>query len=143
MTRRTILPRLQRRADLSHLDANQRRALETGDPYFPMDDRELAALWTAHRAEMLAEWITSRPGTRPFAWWKFEGVPQYGERLTTQRWTREHERHRERWTTGGILHTHCRPSLQESEPAYLFRHGLLATEEQPGAIATLQQEENR
>jgi hypothetical protein len=32
----------------------------------------LHALWTEHRAEILGDWIRVRPGTRPYAWWRFE-----------------------------------------------------------------------
>ena len=32
----------------------------------------LADYWQAHRKAVLAEWLKTRPGTRPSCWWKFD-----------------------------------------------------------------------
>lgn len=29
------------------------------------------ALWVQHEVELLARWVASHPGTRPWAWWRF------------------------------------------------------------------------
>jgi hypothetical protein len=40
------------------------------------DGARLGQLWQQHRAEVLVDWVTERPGTRPSAWWKHEkGLP--------------------------------------------------------------------
>lgn len=37
------------------------------------DAKRLRALWLQVRDAVLADWIAARPGTRPWAWWKFDG----------------------------------------------------------------------
>jgi hypothetical protein len=87
----------------------------------------MRAVWEAHRDEILDRWRAENPpGTRPFCQWSFEIVPAHGERPTTEHWTAEHERHREAWTSHGILHTHGWPNpLQQPEHEFLYEHGLI------------------
>ena len=42
---------------------------------FVRDDERRAA-WTEAREEILAEWITDAPGTRPIHWWRFDAPRQ-------------------------------------------------------------------
>ena len=62
----------------------------------------LAARWSEHRDEILVPWVTMRPGTRPFAWWRYDS-PGARQRVGD-----------------GLL---------ESEAAFLRRHGLLVPAE--------------
>jgi hypothetical protein len=87
------------------------------------------AAWDAHRDRIMGQWMRLYPGTRPFAWWLFEGGPKHGERRTTEHWTAEHERHRANWQKHGLLHLHTTPATQEPEAEYLARHGLLTSKE--------------
>lgn len=100
-----------------------------------VDDLDiLRHAWETHRAEVLAKWASEHPaGTRPFGFWLFEAVPQYGERPTTPRWNEFCEPYRERWLKHGILHTNTFPPSQEPEVDFLRRHGLLT----PGEIRRL------
>lgn len=112
------------------LSDDLRRCLEKGYAFYTKYTKaELEAAWREHGDTITKEWITVMPGTRPFAAWLFELVPQHGERRTTEHWTAEHERHRQNWTTYGILHTLTIPALQEPEVDYLARHGLLRAQE--------------
>lgn len=137
MPRNSIRPRHNRRTDLSALESWQRRRLEVGDTFFPdqefatMDD--MRAAWELHGAAITEEWLRRHPGTRPYAAWLFDLIPQFGERLTTKHW---HESYRASHLTDGVLHTNVRPPLQESEAEYLARHGLL-TEAELAAIGTI------
>jgi hypothetical protein len=36
------------------------------------DNEELGEKWAEYGAEVLAEWMREHPGTRPFAWWRFQ-----------------------------------------------------------------------
>lgn len=36
------------------------------------DTPRMANDWKRHGDSILSEWITQRPGTRPYAWWKFD-----------------------------------------------------------------------
>lgn len=38
------------------------------------NDEELRQFWNSVRADVLAEWIRERPGTRPWCWWRFEAT---------------------------------------------------------------------
>ena len=38
----------------------------------PRQSVSLGELWRTHRDEVLAEWVESRPGHRPRAWWRFD-----------------------------------------------------------------------
>ena len=40
---------------------------------FPEADREQA--WNELKKEILVEWLQSRPGSRPWAWWRFDCPP--------------------------------------------------------------------
>lgn len=52
---------------------------EGGDPFhqflFGGEEREL---WQQGGSDVVAEWITERPGTRPRAWWRFE-APRWAD----------------------------------------------------------------
>ncbi|WP_033336892.1 hypothetical protein [Thioalkalivibrio thiocyanodenitrificans] len=36
------------------------------------DDDRMRLDWQRHRDVLLPEWIKANPGTRPYAWWKFD-----------------------------------------------------------------------
>jgi hypothetical protein len=77
-----------------------------------------------HRARLLPQWIAENPGTRPFAWWRFVGVPKFGERPIVPD-AEMTEADLDAWRLHGILHTSTIPPLQEDETAFLRRHGVL------------------
>ena len=93
------------------------RALRTGLTFFhPRPTREiLSQAWKESGDEILTAWIEEHPGTRPFGWWLFVGVPTYGERRPTEYWRENHEPDRSNFLRYGILSTHCVPDMQESE----------------------------
>ena len=41
------------------------------------DDAEIAAAWDQIGQEIVADWILTRPGTRPMAWWR-HSAPEPG-----------------------------------------------------------------
>ena len=43
---------------------------------FPYDRREV---WCDLREQLLAEWVSEHPGTRPFAWWTYDAPEPLGE----------------------------------------------------------------
>jgi hypothetical protein len=72
---RAPLRRRQRPAEaLADLDPDLRRDLECGHSFFEQfPDRDaMRAMWCIVAAELLPQWITEHPGTRPFAWWLFD-----------------------------------------------------------------------
>jgi len=44
-------------------------AFGNGDSF---DEAFAREAWEQYRDQILAEWITKRPGTRPWAWWEFD-----------------------------------------------------------------------
>ena len=82
MPRRTKLRR--RSSGWSDL---HRAILRTGLDHFdefPEADRLQA--WSEMRKEILQQWITDRPGTRPAAWWQFDCPPnQFRTRVDGRR----------------------------------------------------------
>src|SRR4051812_33130595 len=44
------------------------------------DEDAIRAAWEALKATILPEWIRTRPGTRPWAWWRFD-APERRERI--------------------------------------------------------------
>jgi hypothetical protein len=55
------------------LDEDQLRYFADGTDFcFFWDDFERVRDWRAIRAEILKEWIATRPGRRPFFWWKVD-----------------------------------------------------------------------
>ena len=54
------------------LDATPRRPALV----FFMQEGELQTAWNASREAVLAEWIQTRPGTRPTHWWLFDAPGQ-------------------------------------------------------------------
>lgn len=101
--------------------------------------------WNANRAELLADWITEHPRSRPYAWWRFD-APERRRRIDgkphpfddprrkaiVERFTAEYGP--ECWASGAanelyfgtpriIIGDGC--AEYESEAAYLDRLGLL------------------
>jgi hypothetical protein len=113
------------------------RSLMYGRGYLQQPSLDvLKAAWREHGDEILAAWIEDHPpGTRPFGWWLFVGVPKYGERKTTRAWLREHEAYRKDHQKYNILDTHYWPPCQEPEHRYLFRHGEITVGEYNAAEA--------
>jgi len=129
MTTRTAGPR-RRRDWTTELNESERCELEMGIPLIDalaLDDAQLELAWQRHGETLLAEFIGEHPGRRPFAWYRFVGIPQHGERrIIDSRFTREDlislELH-------GILDTWMIPPLQESQQEYLRRCGELTPDE--------------
>ena len=129
-----------RRQQIDELNRSLEYELLHGKPLFPFpgstfdDDDLMLRAWELHRERLLAEWLDAHPGTRPFAWWKFEAVPKHGER----RLTTDGEAilpYREAWEKHGILHTRTIPPMQELEIEYLRRHGYLLDGEEERFLA--------
>lgn len=126
------LRRPERREMFRGLTDEIRYCLETGLCYLTHEQPSIDALrdaWEAHGAAITAEWIAKEPGTRPFAWWLFVGVPKYGERRTTPWWKPMHEENRAAHCKFGILQTNYFPRCQELERDYLRRNGEISDEE--------------
>lgn len=89
--------------------------------YFFMRDEDIRARWGAVRDEFVAAWVTDNPGSRPFAWWKYDG-PGPRRRVSGS------------GTETVVVHAFGEPSFYdvdpvdppaiESEAAFLDRHGL-------------------
>lgn len=132
-----------RRADVAELSIDQRYHLETGMWFFGGFGTDLATFteaWELHGETITADWIRDHPGTRPFAWWLLEHKQ---ERPMIRTMPAEHlAAHRaeddRRGCMFGFLHTSMLMMdpvkgwgyLQEPEPDYLRRHGLLTIDEQ-------------
>ncbi len=125
------------RPDYAQLGVSAKYELLNGEPLigpsaFP-DQDAMQQAWELHREELLSAWIAERPGTRPFAWWLFEGVPEHGERpILDEQFARLHVR--DGWTKHGILHTSAfnpatGETVQEPERDFLARHGELTPED--------------
>jgi hypothetical protein len=119
------------RQDFWDLDANLEYELLTGRALIPAcgfaSEEDMRAAWDQHRDRLLAEWIKEKPCSRPFGWWKFEGVPRHGERpIICERFE---AKYKPNWEKHGILHTNTVPPIQEPERDFLRRHGELAEEE--------------
>lgn len=106
----------------------------------------MRADWQRHRDELLAEWIASRPGERPFVWWLFDAPtrretidgsvhpfdrPERQERCET--WHSQHPemRHPERFVElfFGVPVIAVEAARYESQRHYLTRLGLLTSDE--------------
>jgi len=117
-----------------------RNELETGNPLiFGLGSRGdtelLREAWEVTRDVILPEWTAERPGTRPFAWWKFDHKQ---ERPIVNEWPGFV---RDGFTRHGFLDTDLhsgrgeRP-MQEPECDYLDRNGLLTNAERRALAAT-------
>ena len=70
--------RLAKRRKLIELTTQHFYQLRTGNDFF--DDafgrnpnlRLMREAWEKHRENILTQWIAANPGTRPWAWWKFD-----------------------------------------------------------------------
>ena len=113
---------------------SQRRILETGADYFdelPEADREQA--WRDLKNELMPQWLTERPGTRPWAWWMFD-MPAGTRR---QRIDGRHPHDDLHYDLPKDLHfgcpqflrEGCRGGIYESQEAYLRRLSLLTAAE--------------
>jgi hypothetical protein len=123
-----------RRPDLTDLSIDLQRELETGRPYFGGFAGNLANFteaWRIHGAAITVEFVGKHPGRRPFAFW-FLGHGK--ERpIIHPAGIKENELAALRARTWGFLHTNLLQGpldvwgpLQEPEPEYLKRQGLLA-----------------
>jgi hypothetical protein len=63
---------VRRRVDLSELDNWTRFELFHGPMSTPGEALLLA--WRKHGAVLLQEWVSEKPGTRPWAWWQWEAT---------------------------------------------------------------------
>ena len=87
------------------------------------------APWKQHRGKVLDDWIKTRPGTRPFAWWEYD-APDHPTEFVPINFddVKLIERHYIRW---GVTHrpgseTFPEPAYQfESQSTYLKRKKLL------------------
>lgn len=86
---------------------------------------DIGTEWQRWGAEILQDWILARPGTRPAAWWTFEGGPKHGPRLQLRRGPAAVPAGgfflgAPAWHTGVPV-----PGQYESQTAYLMRHNML------------------
>jgi hypothetical protein len=79
----------------SSLSENALHYLQTGrrrphdwDTFFDLSSEEqISRAWNAHREWILPQWIASRPGTRPWAWWECEApLAAAPEKLRDRTW---------------------------------------------------------
>lgn len=82
---RVIRQPKRRRTSLS---VDQVEQLQIGRPFFGPgfggDQEALEAAWKAFRVELLREWVAEHPGTRPWAWWRFD-APELRRRVDGRR----------------------------------------------------------
>jgi hypothetical protein len=111
------------RGSISHLSEVRKNELLSGF-VFPTDEgyfeseEEAKTAWFTWREKLLAEWITTRPGTRPDAWWRFEHP---GKKLKTVGQA-------SCWDSMGKFIIY---DIREEEFDYLRRNDLLMPNEQP------------
>lgn len=128
--------RPERRETFRGLTDEVRRCLEFGRGYLEQPSIDvLREAWAYYGDAITVEWIEQQPGTRPFGWWLFYGVPKYGERRTTQWWKPCHEEYRANHCKYLILDTHYFPRCQEHERDYLRRNGEITDEEFAASVA--------
>ena len=115
------------------------------------DYQAMLPLWTEFRSRILAEWIKTKPGTRPAMWWRYdsprfssENLPEplrrwsrtvLADRLIQPRWKLRGEGkplHAERayvpryhYGIPAWLGDPDNPPVFETQRVYLKRHGLL------------------
>ena len=122
-------PRRRRDADVLHPEV--REILEWNFSLYghvepPVD---IGDAWQRWGEEILADWIASRPGTRPAAWWTFVGLPKFGPRQQLRRGPAAVPRGGY-WFGAPAWHTAVPvPGQYEDQTAYLMRHGLLTETE--------------
>ncbi len=113
---------------------SQRKILETGNDWFdelPEVDRLQA--WKELQKEIMSQWLTEHPGTRPWAWWRFD-LPAGTRR---QRINGRHPHDDPRYSLSKQLFFGCPQFLREcdiggtyeSQEAYLRRLNLCSTAE--------------
>ncbi len=63
----------------------QRCKLTLGHWFFPdselEDDHKMRGLWEAHCMQLLADWVLENPGTRPWAWWRWDAPAEFRRRI--------------------------------------------------------------
>jgi len=96
---------------------------------------ELAEIWKQERAGILASWLRTKPGTRPFAFWLFDS-PEPRRRIGGQG-AASFEKYpaiKPYYKFGLPVYwdeiSESDPPKYESEATYLKRHGLLSISEQ-------------
>lgn len=102
--------------------AAQAEHLLYGHDFFGLgyrNDDELLAAWDGNREEYLAAWVDARPGTRPWAWWRFEAPEPRRIVSGRARVAGEFFGLPDMATPGEMV------AVYESEAAYLERLGLL------------------
>jgi hypothetical protein len=70
---------LERRGLVGELTERQREILLSGNDWFdgPLgpafeDDGAIRQAWEEHGSELLEQHIATSPGTRPYAWWRYD-----------------------------------------------------------------------
>ena len=113
----------------------QARALDPSILWFEVHEEAEKEAWERSREQVLSQWIASRPGSRPRAWWAYDS-PRSFDGLPEQR-----------RLISGAGQPGCRecgfglplnwlgfsadnPPTFESESMYLKRHNLLTREEE-------------
>lgn len=128
------MPRLRRKLKTRTAWTDEQRHALWHHDWFQVftDDEHEQAAWEHFRAELLADWIRERPGTRPRPWWKFDAPAEREYFGTEVKWTFGNGTPKEKRLplTGapqgwyGILV----PAI-EAEARFLERHDLLTAEE--------------
>lgn len=101
-------------------------AIELLDLKYRFREEWATRQWEAARHTVLEEWITTRPGTRPVAWWQHDAPPEPRRQVTG-----EPHRFPKNWMP---YYDHgvpgdADPADYEAEADYLARHGLLTDAE--------------
>ena len=89
------------------IDWKYHGALKKADPARPV--------WEAHREQIMAQWLSRHPGSRPYAWWVFDSGLQ--RKVAPMKVS-------ERWTISRWRYT-LAESIPEDQRAWLQEHGIL------------------
>lgn len=107
-----------------------------GGPTWRMPGESAArarADWTAHREAILEVWLDFWPGTRPWAWWRFDAVACRVRRVPAESWLAE--AHREPRPTDALEYGEDGRTFEPSAE-FLERHGLLTDAERASLAET-------
>jgi len=100
---------------------------------------ELGEYWAAYRDDLVREWLQSNlPGTRPLGQWRFEIIPEHGERPIVDAPNGFDRRGHELL---GVLHLLDSMGVQQPEHEFLFEHNLIDQTEYQAAVALCDESE--
>ena len=97
---------------------------------------EIRRAWEQHREYLLAQWISQHPGTRPWAWWRFDDeIPEPRRRLggigqtMAERYPAVVAHFEKGLPASWVEINEDDPPTFLSEAAYLLQYGILTASE--------------